>query len=88
MIDKKMKVRENLRKGFYDVDYPSINENSDIGEMEDALFLKLKKDVLDAFELTNNEKADKIFFIACRLNNDDLYADSLINVMETLKPLF
>lgn len=79
MIDKKMIVRENLRKGIY-------NSNDD--EISDVLYLKLKKDVLDAFELTNHEKADKIFFIACRLNNDDFYADSLINVMETLQPLF
>jgi hypothetical protein len=84
MIDKKMQIRENLRKGFYDVDYCAPNS----GEVSDALFLKLKKDVLEAFELTNHKKADTIFFIACRLNNDNVYADSLINVMETLKPLF
>jgi hypothetical protein len=88
MIDKKMNVRENLKKGFYDVDYSSINENSNISEIKDALFLKLKKDVLDVFELTNNKKADTIFFIACRLNYDDFHADSIIDVMETLKPLF
>lgn len=81
-------IRRKLVKGFYDVDYSGMDVNSNSDTISDSLDAKLKADILDAFGLTRNPKADVIYDIACKLNNDDYFRDSLVNVMDTLRPLF
>ena len=87
--DKKIiNVRKKLVKGFYDVYYPSLALDANSDDISNSLEAKLKADILDAFALTKNKKADTIYDIACKLNTDDYFRDSLVDVMDTLRPLF
>lgn len=69
----------------YDVDYTDANIK-DFDLADDYLKLQLKKDVLDAFGLSNKKKADAIWDTAWDLRDDDIKQD-VISVMYKLLPI-
>ena len=78
------KIQADYYAGKYRLDYTAdVPDNFDYDLAEDNLVFQLKKDVLDAFGLSNKKKADKIWDIAWDLRDDDTNQD-VIRIMYKL----